>query len=114
MSNYHSADAFLDRPDGMIAFEAFCGLVPQWAVTLLHQVPTRRIQRLRNYMKEARQVAQALLDRQVVSHAEGKEGSKDVMSILSTFCFPTLLRAQTECNIFDSQSEPLRESRIET
>ena len=88
MLNYHSADAFLNRSDGMIAFEAFCGLVPQWAITLLHQVPTRRLQRLRNCMKEARQVAQMVLDRQVASHAEGKEESKDIMSILSTFCLP--------------------------
>ena len=85
----------------MIAFEAFWGLVPQWAVMLLQQAPARRLQRLRDYMKESKQVAQTLLDRQVASHAEGKEGSKDVMSILSTFCLP-VLRLQAECILFDS------------
>ena len=34
-------------------------------------------------MKASEEVAQALLDRQVASHAQGTEGLKDIMSILS-------------------------------
>ena len=104
MSDYHSADAFLNRSDGMIAFQALCGLVPQWAVTLLHQAPMRQLQRLRKYMKEAMEVAQTLLDHQVALHAEGREGSKDVMSILSRFCVPKFVGCwrQTECILFVS------------
>ena len=34
-------------------------------------------------MKLSEEVAQALLDRQMAPHAQGTEGSKDIMSILS-------------------------------
>ena len=36
-------------------------------------------------MKTAREIAQTLVDRQVALHAEGKDGAKDVMSILSKY-----------------------------
>jgi hypothetical protein len=83
-SYYHRADAFLDRSDWVIAYEAFWGLVPDWLITLLHHAPTRQLQRLRSYMKASREVAQMLLDRQVESHAQGK----DFISLLSK---PSLL-----------------------
>jgi hypothetical protein len=36
-------------------------------------------------MRVARGVAKSIVDRQVESHAAGKDGSKDVMSILGAF-----------------------------
>jgi len=48
------------------------------------------LRRLRNYMKVARRVAKSIVDRQLQSHAAGKDGSKDVMSILGEY--PTTLR----------------------
>ena len=38
-------------------------------------------------MKASEEVAQALLDRQMASHAQGTEGLKDIMSILSKFSY---------------------------
>jgi len=78
-----SVDVFLDRSDAVIASEAFWGNVPQWLVTLMQHAPTKRLQRFQNYMKTAREVAQTLVDRQMASHVTGKDGAKDVMSILS-------------------------------
>ena len=78
-----SADVFLDRSDASIAFQAFLGKIPPWLVTVVQRVPSKRMQRLQNYMKTAREVAQALVDRQTALHVAGKNGARDVMSILS-------------------------------
>ena len=51
-------------------------------------------------MNEAMEVAQTLLNRQVALHAEGKEGSKDVMSILSMFCLPAGLGGKRKLSLF--------------
>ena len=80
-----SADAFLDRSDASIAFEAFWGKIPQWLVTVVQRVPTKRLQRLQNYMKTAREVAQTLIDRQMALHGADKNGARDIMSILSKY-----------------------------
>ena len=81
----YSADTFLNPSDASIAFESLWGIVPHWMVTVMHRLPTKRLRRLQNYMKTASEVAQALVDRQVALHATGKEGAKDVMSILSNY-----------------------------
>jgi hypothetical protein len=78
-----SSDAFLDRPDWYIALEVMLGLLPEWAMKLLEKAPIQRLRRLQDYMNAARKVGQELLDRQMALYAQGKEGSKDLMSILS-------------------------------
>ena len=80
-----SADVFLDRSDAFIAFGAILGKIPLWLVTVLQRLPTKRLQRLQNYMKTAREVAQTLVNRQTALHAAGKNEAKDVMSILSKY-----------------------------
>lgn len=77
-------EAFLDRSDSSIAFESLWGLLPEWLTTIAQHFPSKRLQRLQRYLKETHEVAQTLLDRQVASHVQGKDGAKDVMSILST------------------------------
>ena len=79
------ADVFLNRSDADIAFEALWGKAPQWLITVMQHAPTKRLQRLRNYMKTSREVAQTLVDRQMASQVTGKDGAKDVMSILSNY-----------------------------
>jgi hypothetical protein len=83
VKRYHSADAFSDRSDWSVAFEMLWGLLPEWLITLTHYAPTARFRRLRSYMKASEEVAQALLSRQKASYLQGKEGSKDLMSLLS-------------------------------
>ncbi|KAF8587081.1 cytochrome P450 [Ramaria rubella] len=76
------AETFLNRTDGTIVFESLWGMMPQWMLALAHRLPLRVVKRWSDYMKIARSVAKELVDRQVASHSLGKEGSKDVMSIL--------------------------------
>jgi hypothetical protein len=52
-------------------------------------------------MKTAREVAQELVDRQVELHAAGKDGAKDVMSILSKY---TSHNASSKTNTYWSTS----------
>ncbi|KAF8518583.1 cytochrome P450, partial [Gautieria morchelliformis] len=73
----------LNRSRLSFAYDAFVGLLPQWLVTFVHRAtPTKRYRRWRSYMKTAREVGQTLVDRQMTSHVEVKDGYKDVMSIL--------------------------------
>jgi len=51
-------------------------------VSILHNIPTKEFRRLQNYIKVARRVAKSIVDRQLQSHATGKDEYKDVMSIL--------------------------------
>jgi hypothetical protein len=68
-----------------LAVEVIMGLLPQWLLALAQRIPSKEFLRLQNYMKISREVAQALLDRQMALHAQGKSDSKDVMSLLSKF-----------------------------
>ncbi|KIJ43530.1 hypothetical protein M422DRAFT_253106 [Sphaerobolus stellatus SS14] len=76
------ADAFFQRSDGIIAMEALCAYLPQFCIDMMRNLPDKQMTRLRNYMKVAREVAQSILDTQTKNFEDGKEGSKDVMSIL--------------------------------
>ncbi|KAF8521630.1 cytochrome P450 [Hysterangium stoloniferum] len=76
------ADTFFERSDELIIFDAICSFMPQWFSDLAKYLPNEQMKRLREYMKVARKVAQSILDRQTKLHIAGKEGSKDVMSIL--------------------------------
>ncbi|KAF8515955.1 cytochrome P450 [Gautieria morchelliformis] len=75
-------DTNLNRSDFNLAYDAFIGLLPQWLVALAQRAPIKRLRRFRSLMKISRGVAQRLVDRQMASPAEGKDGAKDVMSIL--------------------------------
>jgi hypothetical protein len=69
----------------MIVLEAIMGWIPQWMTILFLNMPSRRLRRVRNYMKVALGVAREVVDRQTAIYASGKEGSKDIMSILGMF-----------------------------
>ena len=83
IGTYRSVEGLFNRSDWSIALEMLWGRLPQWMITLTHYAPTARFRRLRECMKLSKEVAQALLDRQMAPHAQGTEGSKDIMSILS-------------------------------
>lgn len=74
-----------------VVIESLLGLIPQWLLEVVQRAPSKQMSRLQNHLKVSREVAQALLDRQMASHAGNETGSKDVMSILSTFYFPAVL-----------------------
>ncbi|KAF8586834.1 cytochrome P450 [Ramaria rubella] len=76
------ADSFFHRSDFTIVFEALWGYLPPALVDLIQMIPTKQLQRLRKYMTVARQVAKNILEKQTQSHYVGKEGGKDVMSLL--------------------------------
>ena len=65
-----------------MAFQALWAYFPEWLVVFTQRIPTKPLQRLRNYMKIARRVAKSIVDKQIDSHSIGQEGGKDVMSIL--------------------------------
>ena len=78
-----SADTFFKRSDLSIAFEALWGYIPFGIVKILQMIPTKSLARLAKYMAVARRVAKNLVDTQTQSYFAGKDGGKDVMSILS-------------------------------
>ncbi|KAF8511881.1 cytochrome P450 [Hysterangium stoloniferum] len=75
-------DAFMERPDSLIIWEGVMDWVPQWIAALLLNIPTKFLKRVHKYMKVALGVAKDVNDRQKAIHSMGKEGSKDIMSIL--------------------------------
>ncbi|KIJ43585.1 hypothetical protein M422DRAFT_169637 [Sphaerobolus stellatus SS14] len=75
-------DAFLDRTETSIVFESLIGYFPSWFIHLAFKLPSQRLKRLRNYMITARSVAQEIVDEQTALYLSGKEGTKDVLSIL--------------------------------
>ncbi|KAF8589322.1 cytochrome P450 [Ramaria rubella] len=76
------AETFLARTDSEIIFQSIWGFLPQWLLALVFKAPVRPLKQWGEYMEIARNVAKQLVDRQVDSYALGKEGSKDIMSIL--------------------------------
>lgn len=76
------ADTFFERTDGIVLFEELLSRLPEWTHTLMRNLPNPQMRRLKAYMKIAREVAQSILNRQSRLIQAGKEGSKDVMSIL--------------------------------
>ncbi|KIJ34439.1 hypothetical protein M422DRAFT_782890 [Sphaerobolus stellatus SS14] len=72
----------MHRPDFSLIFETFLGFLPSWLVKLGITVPVGRFKLLSNYMRVAEKVAQEIIDKQTDLYLKGKEGSKDVMSLL--------------------------------
>ncbi|KAF8512751.1 cytochrome P450, partial [Hysterangium stoloniferum] len=76
------SDFLFDLPDSMIVFGSIMGILPQWMTSFLSLLPNTRMSRIRNYMSVARDVAKDIVDKQTNIYLNGKEGSKDIMSIL--------------------------------
>ncbi|KAF8512621.1 cytochrome P450 [Hysterangium stoloniferum] len=74
--------AFGKRPDSMIVMDAVMGWVPQWMVSFFLSLPFARLEILHKYNKVALGVAKEVVDGQTAIYASGKEGSKDIMSVL--------------------------------
>ncbi|KAF8510880.1 cytochrome P450 [Hysterangium stoloniferum] len=75
-------DTWMERPDSMLVWGDALDWVPQWMAALLLNLPSASLKRLHSYMEIALGVAKDIVDRQKAIHASGKEGSKDIMSIL--------------------------------
>ncbi|KIJ23530.1 hypothetical protein M422DRAFT_275874 [Sphaerobolus stellatus SS14] len=75
-------DAFSNRSDISVAIEQIFERIPVWLVHLILRLPIGRFKRLCDYLRVAREVAQDIVDKQTALYMDGKEGSKDVMSIL--------------------------------
>ncbi|KAF8511769.1 PAH-inducible cytochrome P450 monooxygenase PC-PAH 1, partial [Gautieria morchelliformis] len=58
------------------------GYIPLWVVSAMQLLPTKQLRRLRRYTKVAHRVAKGIVQTQTESYSSGKEGGKDVMSIL--------------------------------
>lgn len=56
--------------------------VPDFMFSLLKRLPTRSLNRLRPYMSVVTDVAREVIDKQTALYVSGKEGSKDIMSVL--------------------------------
>ncbi|KAF8589231.1 PAH-inducible cytochrome P450 monooxygenase PC-PAH 1 [Ramaria rubella] len=76
------ADAFFQRSDGLIIFEGILARMPQYILDLTQYVPSKQLRRLKDYMKLARKAAKSIVTKQSELYAAGKEGSKDIMSLL--------------------------------
>ena len=82
---YTRADTFFKRSNAVIAFEALWGYLPLWMVTAIQLLPTKQLKRIRKYTTVAHRVAKNIVDTQTQLYSLGKEGGKDIMSILSKF-----------------------------
>ena len=100
-----SADTFFKRTDLSIAFEALWGYIPLEIVKILQMIPTKSMARLAKYMTVARKVANNLVDTQTQSYFSGKDGGKDVMSILGKHL--VLIHAKSQDLNMGTQLEPI-------
>ncbi|KAF8527265.1 cytochrome P450 [Gautieria morchelliformis] len=74
-------DAFLQRSDFSLAFEAICGILPKWVLSILLQIrPNKAISQVQNYKRIAQRVAKSLVDRQPHSDINGKDSCHDILS----------------------------------
>jgi hypothetical protein len=77
-----SVNSFLQRSDFSFVFEAICGLLPQWALSVLLTIfPIKTISQVQNYTRIARRVAKSLADRSLDSDIKGK----DILSRLGEY-----------------------------
>ncbi|KAF8589039.1 cytochrome P450 [Ramaria rubella] len=76
-------DVFYKRPNSTIVVQELWGYLPYALVKLLQRIPGKRQKRLKSYMKAARRVAKDIVVTQTDRVITGKEGGKDVMSVLS-------------------------------
>ena len=75
-------EAFADLSDASLASLTVLGWLPGWLVNLTLRIPVGMFKVVRDYLVVATDVAQEVVDKQTALYKEGKEGSKDVMSIL--------------------------------
>ncbi|GJJ11630.1 hypothetical protein Clacol_005866 [Clathrus columnatus] len=78
------ADAFYQMSDINIAMPYILSKIPSFFTSMLTRLPLQTISRFRNYLKVATSVAQEVVDKQTQLYLHGKEGSKDLMSLLGT------------------------------
>lgn len=76
------AEAFYRRSDMDLTIAYLLGNVPTFIFNLLKRLPTRSLKKMRNYMPVVTAVAQDVVAKQTELYAHGKEGSKDLMSVL--------------------------------
>ncbi|KIJ46597.1 hypothetical protein M422DRAFT_249745 [Sphaerobolus stellatus SS14] len=74
---------FMDISDISIAFEAFLGSIPSWLTSLITNIPVGRFKLLRDHRRIAAEIAREIIDKQTALYLSGKEGSKDIMSLLT-------------------------------
>lgn len=67
-----------------MVFEALWGYLPLRMVTAMQLLPTKQLKRVRRYTTVAHRVPKNIVKTQTESYLIGKEGGKDIMSILST------------------------------
>ncbi|GJJ11632.1 hypothetical protein Clacol_005868 [Clathrus columnatus] len=76
------ADAIYQMSDINIAMPYILSKIPSFFTSILTRLPLQTMSRFRNYMKVATEVAQEVVDKQTHLYLHGKEGSKDLMSLL--------------------------------
>lgn len=64
--------------------------VPEFLFNLMKHLPTKSLKKMNSHMVVATSVAQEVVDKQTSLYAHGKEGSKDLMSILGMISFSFL------------------------
>ncbi|KAF8589246.1 cytochrome P450 [Ramaria rubella] len=77
-----TVDAFYKRSNFTLLMEALWGYLPWTLVKLLQNLPTQQLNRLRDFQRTAKGVAKNIVDTQTGRFYMGKEGGKDIMSIL--------------------------------
>ncbi|KIJ48669.1 hypothetical protein M422DRAFT_247528 [Sphaerobolus stellatus SS14] len=76
------SDVFVERPAISVAFLSVMAHLPSWLLHLALRIPSAGLKRFRGLMTTAREVAQEIVDTQTALYQSGKEGVKDVFSIL--------------------------------
>ncbi|KIJ48697.1 hypothetical protein M422DRAFT_162335 [Sphaerobolus stellatus SS14] len=76
------SDVFVERPAISVAFLSMMAYLPSWLLHLALRIPSAGLKRFRGFMTTAREVAQEIVDTQTTLYQSGKEGAKDVFSIL--------------------------------
>jgi hypothetical protein len=113
-----SSDSFFNRSDALIAFEALWEFIPLQLVKRLELLPTKQLSRLREYMKVARSGAKHIVDTQTQSLSIGKDGGKDITSILSEYLIlfdsPNhfLMSSTVRANMSEDPTKKLGEGEI--
>ncbi|KAF8520311.1 cytochrome P450 [Gautieria morchelliformis] len=75
------ADTFLQRSDFTLAFEAICGILPKWVLSVLLKIfPNKTISQVQNYTRIARRVGKSLVDRHLHSEINSKDSCQDILS----------------------------------
>ncbi|KIJ48680.1 hypothetical protein M422DRAFT_247541 [Sphaerobolus stellatus SS14] len=76
------SDVFVERPAISVAFLSVMAYLPSWLLHFSLRIPSAGLKRFRGFMTTAREVAQEIVDTQTTLYQSGKEGAKDIFSIL--------------------------------